>query len=358
MIYNPIIPCRSKEAIISSSQVLPTNPSLNDIAGEYTTRCFQQCKLCYGNFDPHGKEMPFEQIKEIKRQFDLANITTSHLTGGEILWHQQIEQIIRLFGQSGYRIEIDTNGVLISKEMAKLLAKFGVEVLVGIESLDPELYHWYRGTDSVGEVLKGLDAMLQQNITPGIQIIAANFKGFPGERYDPVENIFQLLEYSTAKGIPAYLLQYRPIGRASSFTDAISDLTEEQKTQLKCLIHSLPFDQKKLVSGDIAFASPNKADYYGCIGGILLANMDINGNIFICNWMRDRKFGNIFQEDLQRIITRMREFRFKGLEELNCRLRNCEFNEENICFGPCLISNAYREMTISDNKQLGLTPQT
>ncbi len=164
--------------------------------------------------------MSFEQVEEIKSQFDLANITTAHLTGGEILWHRQIEQILRLFGEAGYKVEIDTNGVLIDKEMAELLAKFGVEVLVGIESLDPELYHWYRGTDSIRDVLNGLDAMLQRNMTPGIQIIAADFKGFPGESYDPVKNIFQLLEYSTAKGIPAYLLQYRPFGRSSSFTDA------------------------------------------------------------------------------------------------------------------------------------------
>lgn len=32
-----------------------------------------------------GKEMSFKQVEEIKRQFDLANITTSHLSGGEIL---------------------------------------------------------------------------------------------------------------------------------------------------------------------------------------------------------------------------------------------------------------------------------
>lgn len=295
--------------------------------------------------------MPFEQIEEIKRQFDLANITTSHLTGGEILWHRQIEQIIRLFGQAGYKMEIDTNGVLIDQEMAKLLARFGVEVLVGIESLDPEVYRWYRGTDSVNDVLGGLGAMLQQNMTPGIQIIAADFKGFPGEKYDPVKNIFQLLEYSTAKGIPAYLLQYRPFGRAASFTDAISDLTEKQKTQLRGLIHNLPSDQKKLVSGDLAYTSLNKADYYGCIGGILSANMDIDGNIFICNWMRDTKFGNIFQEDLRKIITRMREFRLNGLENLSCRLQNCEFKEDGICFGPCLISSTYRGMIILNKDQ-------
>lgn len=106
-----------------------------------------------------------------------------------------------------------------------------------------------------------------------------------------------------------------------------------------------------MVSGDIAFASPNKADYYGCIGGILLANIDIDGNIFICNWMRDRKFGNIFEEDLRKIVTRMREFRFKGLEELNCRLQNCEFYEKGVCFGPCLISNTYREMAGLGNRK-------
>lgn len=286
-------------------------------------------------------------IEDVKRQFDLANITTAHLTGGEILWRRQVEQIIRLFGQAGYKIEIDTNGVLINREMAKLLANFGVEVLAGIESLDPELYRWYRGTDSINDVLNGLDLMLQQNMTPGIQIIAANFKGYPGEKYDPVENIFQLLKYSTNKGIPSYLLQYRTFGRAILCNDIISDLTEEQKTRLGELICSLPAEQRNLVSGDLIYTLSKEADYYGCIGGILLANMDIDGNIFICNWMRDTKFGNIFHEDLQKIIARMKEFRLKELDELNCRLQNCRFKEAGVCFGPCLLTRTYKEMASS-----------
>ncbi len=345
MNHNPLIPCRGKERLALPSRISSTDIGLHDIAGEYTERCFQSCRSCYGNFGPEGKEMTLEQVEEIKRKFDLANITTAHLTGGEILWHRQIEQIIRLFGEAGYRIEIDTNGVLIDQEMAKLLSRFGVDVLVGIETLDPILYHWYRGTDSVDKVLKGLDLMLQQNMRPGIQIIAADFRGYEEEKYDPVGNIFQLIKYFSTKEIPIYLLQYRPLGRATLSRDIVTDLTKEQKTQLKRLINSLPSHQRKLVSGDLPYASSGKADFYGCIGGILLGNMNIEGDIFICNWLRDRKFGNIFQEDLQRIIARMKQFRLDGLEELNCRLQNCGFRESGVCFGPCLVSDTYKEMT-------------
>lgn len=346
MKINPIIPCRSKERIeMPSSRVSLKDVGLQDIAGEYTERCFQSCRVCYGNFGPRGREMPLEQIEEVQRQFDLANITTVHLTGGEILWHHQIEQIIKLFGEAGYKIEVDTSGVLIDQEMAELLARFGVGVLVGLESLDADIYQWYRGTDSVDKVLRGLDLMLQRDMTPGIQIVVADFKGYSGrERYNPVDNIFQLVEYVTAKGIPAYLLQYRPYGRATFYGDIVTDLNSEQKSQLIKLIHELPSDQAKLVSGDLPYARSEKADFYGCVGGILWANMKVNGDIYICNWLRDRVFGNIFQEDLRKITKKMRKFRSKKLEELGYSSEECGFRERGVCFGPCLVSETYRKM--------------
>lgn len=344
MQVSQFVPCRGGERLVSLPSASVSDVRLFDIAGEYTNRCFQNCRSCYGSFEYRGEEMTIEQIREIKKQFDGANITTAHLTGGEILWHRQIDKILSLFGESGYRIEIDTNGVLIDGEMAKLLSRFGVEVLVGIETIDEDLYSWYRGTDSMATVLQGLDLMLEQGMTPGIQIMVANFRGCSQEKYDPVDNILQLIKYSTGKGIPAYLVQYRRFGRAALCSDLVTDLTREQKIRLMELIFSLSADQRKLVSGDLPFTFPKEADFYGCVGGILLANMDVQGNIYLCNWLRDRKFGNLFKEDLKEIIARMKRFRLEGLEDLNCNLQKCEFRENNLCFGPCLVSKTSKEM--------------
>lgn len=345
MSVNPIIPCLSKER----QMVIPgvqgryqEAPVPQDIAVEITRRCFQNCKLCYGNFG-QGEEMPWERVRAVMKAFDEANITTIHLTGGEPLWHSQIEMILRHFGENGYKIEMDTNGVLINRDMADILASFGVEVMVGLDTLRPDVYRWYRGTDSLTAVLSGLDFMQERGMVPGIQAVMADFSGLEERKYDPVKNILDLIRHVTERGLPIYLLQFRPRGRALD-AQGVIDLSAEQKQQLRVMVAGLPLPQRELVAGDLRYSLEGTSDYYGCLGGILWANMTVEGDVYLCNWMRDQIFGNVFRGRLAEILREMRRFRLDGLENLNCDQRVCDFSGKGVCFGPCLVSKAHLEM--------------
>jgi radical SAM protein with 4Fe4S-binding SPASM domain len=342
---NPLLPCLvKKKSICFVNKTFFEEITMNDIAVEITERCFQKCKLCYGNFGIKGKEMSLEEIKKIKNQFDSAKVATIHLTGGEPLMHSQIKNILNFFGESGYRIEMDTNIVLITSEMVELFKKFNVEISIGLETLDRNLYKWYRGTDSLENVLEALDLLLQNDIHFSVQIVCANFIGYKGKKYNAVKNIFQLVKYLTAKKIPVYLLQYSFSGRAIESRNMISDLTKEQKSRLNGLINNLPSQQRELISGDVLYSPFFEADYYGCAGGLLRANIKTNGDVYICNWLRNKIFGNIFLENLEEIITRMKKFRLYNLKKLKCRssLNKCKY--ERMCLGPCMVSKTYYKM--------------
>lgn len=346
MRVNPIIPCLSKERLVVAPGVQEGRleaPFPQDIAVEITERCFQGCRLCYGDFG-QGEEMSWERVRAVMRAFDEANITTVHLTGGEPLWHSQIGTILRLFGEAGYKIEMDTNGVLVDEKMAGILASFGVEVLVGLDTLDPSVYHWYRGTDSLSRVLKGIDLMQERGMVPGIQAVMADFKGFNGGDYDPVKNIYSLVKSAVEKGVPVYLLDYRPSGRALSLNSQVTALSGEQRRELLDLLGTLPESQKRLVSGDLRFSSTKTAEYYGCLGGILWANMTSSGEVYLCNWTREKTYGNVFDEDLSHILERMRSQRLRGLEALSCVENGCDLVGKNVCFGPCLVSRTSLKM--------------
>lgn len=343
MYSTEILPCKNPNvARLLKQRGQAVAVSMDDVAVEFTDRCFQRCRLCYGNFGTNAREMPFEQVTDLKNKFKPAGIKIVHSTGGEFLWHRQVRNILQLFGESGFRQEVDTNGTLIDEPMAKLLAKYKVEVTVGMESIDPEVYRWYRGLDQLNKVINGLQLLKNKGLRPGVQAVVANFRGYPGQ-YDPVKNYLELVGFVTKMGLPISLIQYRPMGRAVQNTDEVTDLTRQEKNQLMQQINLLPDNQRRLVNGDIIFQKqlgvPEGIECSGCLGGLTRANIDVDGNVFMCNWRREDIFGNVFSEDLVPIVARMQQYRWQKLDEISsCGASVCDFRQRGQCFGPCLVS--------------------
>jgi len=343
MISTEVLPCKNLTvAKLLSSRSQPIAISMEDVATEFTGRCFQTCRLCYGSFGTDSPEMPFDQVVELERKFKRMGINTSHGTGGEVLMHGDIGRILPLFGDDGFQLEIDTNGVLIDRPMADLLAKYRVRVTVGLESLDPEIYQWYRGTNHLDRVLGGLDLLKDRGLTPAVQTVVANYKGYPG-RYDPVNNVLNLVDQVTNMGLPISLIQYRLLGRATQSTNEVVDLTRLEKDELTRRINLLPSLQRQLVNGDIPFQRQlvvrGDIECSGCLGGLTRANIGVNGDVFMCNWRREETYGNIFTEEFTPIVARLQQRRWQKLDEIEaCKPLNCDYRRREQCFGPCLIS--------------------
>ncbi len=94
-----------------------------------THKCNIRCKMCYfkeGLKDV--KEMPLSLFKQIIDQIKKTN-TSIQFGGGEPFMHPNILEMIEYTKKAGLPTQIFTNGILVTKDIADVLVKLGVEYI-------------------------------------------------------------------------------------------------------------------------------------------------------------------------------------------------------------------------------------
>lgn len=128
-------------------------PVLAEIAVTY--RCNNRCQFCYAGCgsagcgvpsregrEDAGGELSTRRLKRIIRIFRReAQIPFFSFTGGEPLLRRDLEALIRYAVRIGLRINLITNGTLVTAERARSLARAGLEsAQVSLESSDATLH--------------------------------------------------------------------------------------------------------------------------------------------------------------------------------------------------------------------------
>ncbi|MFP4363071.1 MAG: radical SAM protein [Spirochaetia bacterium] len=106
-------------------------PILGEIAVTY--RCNNKCRFCYagcGDTDSakmNTKELSFRELKKIIRIFrDKAKIPFFSFTGGEPLVRHDLEKLMKYAVSLGFRINLITNGTLVTEKRANAFYKAGL----------------------------------------------------------------------------------------------------------------------------------------------------------------------------------------------------------------------------------------
>jgi radical SAM protein with 4Fe4S-binding SPASM domain len=124
-------------------------PVLSEVA--LTWRCNIQCQFCYASckcIAESDEESGMEELstKNIKKVLDIirhdAEVPSVSFTGGEPVIRDDLEELIAYAARSlKMRVNLITNGTLITKKTAKALKKAGLSsAQVSIESPDPEVH--------------------------------------------------------------------------------------------------------------------------------------------------------------------------------------------------------------------------
>ena len=111
---------------------------------EPTNQCNLDCRTCMRNVweEPLGMmpDVVFDRIIEGLKDF--SPVPTAFFGGfGEPLFHPKIVDMVRRAKQLGARVELITNGTLLTKEQSQQLAKTGIDVIwVSLDGATPESY--------------------------------------------------------------------------------------------------------------------------------------------------------------------------------------------------------------------------
>ncbi len=151
-----IIDERSEEIVLHRKGV-----SLRKLYLEPTSRCNLKCITCVRQQWPDLNQTDMDMelfellLKQMKAFSALKNV---HLGGfGEPLAHPQALEIIRRLCQDGYRVSLNSNGSMVTEEVARLLIDYGVHnIFFSIDSLDEKMFSEIRVNGQLGEVLDNI----------------------------------------------------------------------------------------------------------------------------------------------------------------------------------------------------------
>jgi SynChlorMet cassette radical SAM/SPASM protein ScmF len=146
-------------------------PPLRSIYFYLTEGCNLRCRHCwiapkYQSEESEGiflDKALFESIIEQGKELGLSNVK---LTGGEPLIHPQFEELIDIIQKENPGFSMETNGVLITKELAKRIQQIeNPFVAVSLDATEPETHEWIRGVEGCFEkTVKGIQNLVDAGI--------------------------------------------------------------------------------------------------------------------------------------------------------------------------------------------------
>lgn len=111
-----------------------------------TDRCNLRCRHCYNLRRGLPDELTVEQCALIVRRLAEAGALSVTLTGGEPLLRDSIFEIIGLLVAAGLSVEVNTNGLLLTRDIASRLEDSGVSgIRISLDGSTPEVHDEIRG---------------------------------------------------------------------------------------------------------------------------------------------------------------------------------------------------------------------
>lgn len=137
-------------------------PPLKQIRIEVTQKCNQKCKYCYVEYltkQKSGKEISFEEIKNIIIESVKQGLKTVSLTGGEpFLRYNLIKKVIKFSLSKGLETGILTNATLTTKNQLKELKKLGLNwIRISLDGTTKEINSSCRDDKNFENIIKTIN---------------------------------------------------------------------------------------------------------------------------------------------------------------------------------------------------------
>jgi SynChlorMet cassette radical SAM/SPASM protein ScmF len=349
---------------------------LNQIYFYLTEGCNLRCRHCwiapkYQSEENSYPALDLDLFKSIIEQAKPLGLTGVKLTGGEPLLHPQIHEILELIRLEAISLNVETNGVLCTPDLAwKMALCKSPFISVSLDGSDAETHEWVRGV--VGcfeETLRGIRNLIEAGLKP--QLIMSVMS----HNKDQMERVVRLAEDLDAGSVKFNIVQ--PTARGEKLYDSGEALSIEQLVELGRWVENTLSTSTALpiyYDHPPAFRPLGKmfgsnGDGCGICGILGILGVLANGSYALCGIgerVPELVFGQATTDDLENIWTNsfvFQELR-KGLPEcLDGICDRCLMKK--MCLGKCLAQNYYRSKSIwgsfwfcEEAYRLGLFPES
>lgn len=129
------------------NQICPEKPLQLNV--ELTAACNLRCCMCYRNYDMEVRNgaLALSDVELLAKQFAELGIPSLWLSGGEPLIHPEIDQILKIFGQTKpLDFWMVTNGLMLTESLSSTIVEAGLTWLsVSVDAAKAETYKKIRG---------------------------------------------------------------------------------------------------------------------------------------------------------------------------------------------------------------------
>lgn len=243
-----------------------------------TNRCNFQCVHCaFDSGCTRMSELSLEQIRKILQETKQLNGERFDITGGEPLLREDIADIIKIGKELGYKIELVTNGSLLTKEKLSLFRKLQLDSIA--ISLDGSNYKVY---SKIRQIEKGVYKRVLENTKEAIK------QGFPVKIntvafQSNLQDIPKITEFCIKNNVKEHGIYYfTPVGRGKKS----AELSIEPLEWLNFIRqHISKYSERIKISIEIPLVEKGKLNgEIGCIANAEKYHLQIlpSGNVFPC----------------------------------------------------------------------------
>jgi radical SAM protein with 4Fe4S-binding SPASM domain len=265
-----------------------------------TNRCNLRCAHCA--FDSgmiEMSELTLGELEKLLRETKELGGKRFDITGGEPLVRKDVEEIISLGKSLGYKIELVTNGTLLTRAKLQKFKELGLDsVAISLDGSTSEVYNRIRRKDeeTFRRVVENIEETKRNGLYTKINttVFASN-----------LDDILNVTELALKIGVDEHGLYYfTPVGRGSRSTES----SVEPLVWLDFLRTKL----SKYAGSDIRisleypFVEKDKWDsLLGCIANVEKSHLQVlpDGNVYPCAILAsyNKSIANLHEKSIKEI---------------------------------------------------------
>jgi cyclic pyranopterin phosphate synthase len=184
---------------------------ISDLRVSVTDRCNFRCQYCMPAAGLPWLEreevLRFEEIERLVRLFASLGVTDVRLTGGEPLARRELPRLVAMLARiEGLRdLSLTTNGYLLERDAAALVAAGIRRVNVSIDSLERDRFFQITRRDALAQVLRGLEAIAAFPQVHPIKVNAVAMRGFAESE------AIRFAEFARTTGFQVRFIEFMPL---------------------------------------------------------------------------------------------------------------------------------------------------
>lgn len=306
------------------------------ITWEVTSACNHRCVFCY-NGENVVSAVP-NRADEIAQFIIEQKPVCVSLSGGEaLLFFDELKKYIDLFAKHAINVRIQTNGALITEQIAAYCVQHRIDLMVSFPSCDEQVFEQIVGKkQSFERVLNSLKVLHKYRVDfqPNIVVTKLNL-------HTVKETICFLHEQFHPRGI--FVSRATKAHSAEKSFEEIM-LNNEELCQLfdDCAALAGKYNINIKSCGGYPLCLFRSQDSYSIFGKVCGAGkndfvLSNSGDVRVCT-RDDRVYGNVFEEPLQKILERMSEWT-EPVVPLACT--SC--NKKDVCHGGCHMASLEKD---------------